>query len=154
MNGKPNKAITPESWANAQARYEAEVRANRQLKAMAKANELTVGEQSDLTDAEAAVLDKEAALEAAGVALTTARSTGFLGRETADLELLEQDLTEARQAHQNAVRRRNMLRRRIDAARAARRQAAKLKSAPALPPIKLRGDWWSSTDRLNGKDAA
>ena len=155
MNPTPNKAITPEEWAEAEVRQANEIAANPQLRAMAEASAYTVAEQSDLADAEAALLDRQAEYESAFVALNEARTVGFLDRETADLDLLERDLAEAKLVADNARKRRNLVRRRIEAARMARRQAAKVEHAPKKTTPASRAEWWSSIRRLGyRKDAA
>ena len=163
-------AITPEGWAASTERQRAEIAANPQLAAMAKANAMTKDEQAQIDAADAAVREAEAAVGAAGLAASRARrglapllaqdgkrpGGFFLKRpETyraarASLPALEADLSEAPMALQNAIRRRNGTVAAVNRARRERRQAAKLKHAPKPQPVRSRNDGWGSPRSMQG----
>lgn len=165
-------AITPEGWAASVEKDRAERNANPQFAAIAAAAQRTKDEQAQLDAADAAMREAEAAVSAAGLAVSRARqgldATPMYDKQRphsffqkrpetyraarASLPALEADLSEARLALQNARRRRNGTERTINAARAERRRAAKLKHAPKPAPAKSRGDRWIAF--VGGKDAA
>ena len=163
-------AITPERWAASKEREQAEIAANPQLAAMAKAHAVTKDEQGQLDAADATVAEAEAALNAAGINLDRARRgmapihvpdpkrpLRFFQRKPEtyraakeSLPGLEGDLAEARMQLQNAIRRRNATGRAIDQARAERRTAAKLKHAPKATPARPRNTGWGSMAAMSG----
>ena len=157
-------AITPEGWAASAERQRAEIAANPQLSAMAKAHAITKDEQAQLDAADAVVAEAEAAVNAAGVNLNRARR-GMAPIRAADakrpftffqrrpetyraakesLPGLEGDVAEARVMLQTAIRRRNSAIRAINLARGERRTAAKLAHAPKPTPPEPRNTGWGS----------
>ena len=158
----------------AQARLRAQRDADPQAQAMDAAMRLTKVEQADLQKAEAAVSEAEAAVgriigqiqalrNGRTVERTFVRPDGrSLVRRLLDpakaseaakeIPELEQDLVGARSALQTAHRKRNRVLTAINQARMRRRAEAKARFAAPRQPVKSRGDWWSSTDRLDGWD--
>ena len=129
----------------------------------------TRAERAELDAAQAAVVDAERAVAIAVLTLDRAQRAkesppsgfSFFSKSkeshraavvSAAIPDLKVDCEEARSSLQAAIRRRNAVAHRIDGARMARRQAAKLKHSP--PPVKptSRGDRWQA--KAFGKEAA
>lgn len=142
----------------AQERLAAERERNPQLAAMAKAMTLTKVEREELAKVEARLTEAEASAAAAynahARALRGLRDPKIRAPAEAAMPGLNADLEATRNAIQTAVRLRNATLAAINKARTERRRAAKVKHAAKPTPVKSRGDWWSSTDRISGRDAA
>lgn len=162
-NRRGDLAITPEGWAESQAKYIAERDRDPQMREMAKATKPTKDEQAAIEAAQTAVDAAEAAVSAAGFALNRAqrgraptydkkRPFSFFEKSpaahkaAADTPGLAIDLEEARSALQQAIRRRNDVARRVGLARMERRRRAKLAHTPKREPVKSRGDRWAHLD--------
>jgi len=152
----------------AQQRLAAELDADPQQRAMREALKLTKAESEDLARAEAQVTEAEeavgriiGAIQAleAGRTVTrefTTRDGRSLFRKlmdppakakaAAELPALKEDLAAARGVLTSARRKRQSVLNAINTARMRRRQAAKAAHAPAPPPVKARGDWWSTDE--------
>jgi hypothetical protein len=155
-----NLQRTKRELGEGQARLRAEQMTDPQQAAMLKAGAPTKAELADLTEAEQAVRDAEAAVNAAGVALDRARR-GMAPIEVPDpkrpfsffhkrpetyraaqeaLPGLDRDLAEARMRLTNANRYLRQLTLKIYRDRQERRRVAKVAYAPPRAPAKLHGN--------------
>lgn len=162
MNAETNLQRLHRDMREADRRLRDETDKDPMQAAMRKALEPTAEERQRLADAQEAVAQAEAVVQAAGMAVARAerglqpppKGFSFFQRTKeshraeaarASLPALRTDLAEARGQLQFAIRRRNELARDIDRARFERRNAAKLAHAPARPSARRQPDWNSAS---------